>query len=384
MKYIKPAAVLAVAFLAASCIKDEPLNTECDILADELPGVELVASPVVENTSVTFTVRYDQLETTMAPRFVITPGATIAPPSGTKRDFSVPQEYIITSEDGEWSKAYTVAVRWQPAPPEEESVEYSYNFENARIATAVGGRMYDVFYETNAAGEEDWAWASANSAYALTLQAKLPNEFPTYQAEGGIDGKYVVLVTKPTGSFGATVGKPMAAGNLYMGTFDITNALGKPLEATRFGMLFGQIPISFSGFYKYKAGETYCRPDSEGKLEPVPGKRDMFNCYAVFYESTPEMEWLDGTNVLSEDNPNIISTALIPDRHETDDWTEFSVPFVYREGKSVDPVKLKDGRYRLAVVMSSSQDGDYFCGAIGSTLAVDELSIVCKRNQDEE
>ena len=96
------------------------------------------------------------------------------------------------------------------------------------------------------------------------------------------------------------------------------------------------------------------------------------------------MEWLDGTNVLSEDNPNIISTALIPDRHETDDWTEFSVPFVYREGKSVDPVKLKDGRYRLAVVMSSSQDGDYFCGAIGSTLAVDELSIVCKRNQDEE
>lgn len=56
MKYIKPAAVLAVAFLAASCIKDEPLNTECDILAAELPGVELVASPVVDNTSVTFEV----------------------------------------------------------------------------------------------------------------------------------------------------------------------------------------------------------------------------------------------------------------------------------------------------------------------------------------
>ena len=43
MKYIKPAAVLAVAFLAASCIKDEPLNTECDILAAELPGTGGVA-----------------------------------------------------------------------------------------------------------------------------------------------------------------------------------------------------------------------------------------------------------------------------------------------------------------------------------------------------
>ncbi len=377
MKYIKPAAVLAVAFLAASCIKDEPLNTECDILAAELPGVELVASPVVDNTSVTFEVGYNQIATVLAPEFILTPGASVEPPSGTPRDFTEPQEYVVTSEDGAWEKIYMVKVKWPSIPI------LHYGFEKVRVVETAG-RKYDVFYEKSEDDNNEWSWASANSAYVLTLQAREPNEFPTYQSTQGVEGDCAVLVTRSTGEFGKGAKKPMAAGNLYMGTFDIGNAMNAPLKATHFGRTFYLEPISFSGFYKYKAGETYCRPDSEGKLEPVPGKRDMFNCYAVFYESTPEMEWLDGANVLSEDNPNIISTALIPDRHETDDWTEFSVPFVYREGKSVDPVKLKDGRYRLAVVMSSSQDGDYFCGAIGSTLAVDELSIVCKRNQDEE
>jgi len=377
MKYIKPAAVLAVAFLAASCIKDEPLNTECDILAAELPGVELVASPVVDNTSVTFEVGYNQIATVLAPEFILTPGASVEPPSGTPIDFTEPQEYVVTSEDGAWEKIYMVKVKWPSIPI------LHYGFEKVRVVETAG-RKYDVFYEKSEDDNNEWSWASANSAYVLTLQAREPNEFPTYQSTQGVEGDCAVLVTRSTGEFGKGAKKPMAAGNLYMGTFDIGNAMNAPLKATHFGRTFYLEPISFSGFYKYKAGETYCRPDSEGKLEPVPGKRDMFNCYAVFYESTPEMEWLDGANVLSEDNPNIISTALIPDRHETDDWTEFSVPFVYREGKSVDPVKLKDGRYRLAVVMSSSQDGDYFCGAIGSTLAVDELSIVCKRNQDEE
>ena len=31
---------------------------------------------------------------------------------------------------------------------------------------------------------------------------------------------------------------PIAAGNLFIGEFDMTNALSKPLEATRFGIPF--------------------------------------------------------------------------------------------------------------------------------------------------
>ena len=89
-------------------------------------------------------------------------------------------------------------------------------------------------------------------------------------------------------------------------------------------------------------------------------------------------EWLDGTNVLSLDNPNIVATAIIDDKTAKEDWTAFSIPFVFREGKTVDPEKLRNGKYSLTVLFTSSKDGDYFSGAIGSTLMVDGISIVCQ------
>ncbi len=190
-----------------------------------------------------------------------------------------------------------------------------------------------------------------------------------------------MLVTRSTGDFGKRVGKPIAAGNLFMGKFDMTNALKYPLLATNFGTPFTKVPTTFSGFYKFTPGETYCEANEKGELVPVPGKIDQFNLYAVMFESIDGKDFLNGENVLAEDNEQIISTALIPDRGPSEEWKEFTVPFVYRPGKSIDPEKLKAGRYSIAVVMSSSQDGDFFCGAIGSTLMVDELSIVC---QDEE
>ena len=95
----------------------------------------------------------------------------------------------------------------------------------------------------------------------------------------------------------------------------------------------------------------------------------------MFYESTEDMKTLDGTNALAEDNPNILAVARITDAKETDEWTEFDLPFVFRPGKSVDPVKLDEGRYNLAIVFSSSIDGDRFSGAPGSTLCVDEVTM---------
>ena len=43
-----------------------------------------------------------------SPEFTLTPGATISPASGTTRDFSEPQYYTVTSEDGIWKKRYEV------------------------------------------------------------------------------------------------------------------------------------------------------------------------------------------------------------------------------------------------------------------------------------
>lgn len=309
----------------------------------------------------------------LAPEFKLTPGATINPESGTPRNFVIPQEYTVTSEDGQWSKTYTVEVR------NNESINLYYGFENVRQVSAIGGLCsYDVFFEVGTSGQEDWAWASANPAYALTLQASTPNTFPTYQSEEGREGKCAVLVTRSTGDFGKRVGKPLAAGNLFMGKFDMTNAMERPLQATQMGTPFNKVPVSFSGCYKYTPGEVYCEASPSGELVPVEGKKDEFNIYAVFFESMEGREWLDGENVLSPDNDQILAVAEIPDKTAKEKWTEFSIPFIFRDGKTVDPDKLKEGRYSITVVFTSSTEGDYFNGAVGSTLMIDEISIVCQ------
>lgn len=373
MRYLKFAILFAIIFTATSCIKKEPLNTECDIESVIVPGDVLNREPQIYNDKVVLIVKNGVSVSNLAPEFKLTSGATISPASGTPRNFILPQEYVVTSEDGEWHKTYTVEIRHN------NSVNLYYEFENARQVSALGGAChYDVFFEVGTSGAEEWAWASANPAYALTLQASTPNTFPTYQGDDGKNGKCAVLVTRSTGDFGKRVGKPLAAGNLFIGKFDMTNALKNPLQATQMGTPFNKVPMTFSGFYKYTPGETYCEPGESGELVPVEGATDKFNIYAVFFESVKGNEWLDGANVLSPENPNILATAEIPDKSAKSEWTPFTIPFTFREGKTVDPEKLKNGKYSLTVVFTSSEEGDYFCGAVGSTLMVDGISIICQ------
>ena len=88
----------AGACLMAACIKDEPLNAECDVLEasvsvdrpDEVffqPSDSLVRV-YSEQSAIQFVVRRSADLARMAPRFKITEGATIEPASGTVCDFS--------------------------------------------------------------------------------------------------------------------------------------------------------------------------------------------------------------------------------------------------------------------------------------------------------
>lgn len=363
----------AATLLTGSCVREEALNAECDIIAVELPDGVLNRSPIISNDKVTLVVKGGTDIAALAPKFELTPGATIEPESGTVRNFTTPQEYTVTSEDRKWSKTYIVEVQ------SAYSVNLDYDFEHVRQVSTLGGAAsYDVFYEVGTDGKESMTWASANAAFALTMQGSTPNTFPTYQVEDGKSGKCVALTTRSTGTFGAGMRKPLAAGNLFIGEFAMANALAKPLEATHFGAPFMSKPLVLSGSYKYYPGEEYCAMNASGKLEPVPGEIDKFNIYAVFFEVSADCEWLDGTNVLAEDNPNIIATAQIADASAASDWTDFTIPFIYREGKTVDPEKLKEGAYSLTIVLTSSREGDYFAGAIGSTLMVDELVLSCE------
>lgn len=379
MKIKEWIACLLLVVLPTACIQEEALNTEADIESVELPGDILVRyvqlDAINDGTKgkiypIVLYVKKGTDVSKLAPQLTLTPGATVTPASGTILDFSTPQTYIVTSEDGQWQRKYQLEVT---------STGFTctnYNFENVRLG---GNGKYHIFYETDQMGVETMAWASGNPGFTLTdYTINSPEMFPTYQSDEGKDGsKCLKLVTRKTGSLGSSVNMPIASGNLFIGSFNLGNALTNALKATQFGTQFEYIPTTLRGYYKFKAGDTFYELDKEAedKLKPVPGRKDMFDIYAVFYESTPERPVLDGTNILSEDNEQIISVARIENAKESDEWTEFILPFRMREGKTVDSTKLKEGKYSLTIVFASSIRGDYFEGAPGSTLYIDEVAL---------
>lgn len=364
---------LFLSTIVISCIKDEAPNSEADIETCTLPGDVLNRDAIIENEKVTLIVKKGTDLTALAPRFTLTPGATVTPESGSTLNFTNPQTYIVTSEDKKWQKSYRVEVTASAITTNR------YHFENARFySDAFSKEKYQIFYETDQYGKENMTWASGNPGFALTGIKGDYKIYPTYQSEDGYKGtKCLGLTTRKTGTLGNIVDMPLAAGNLFIGTFDVSNARSNALTATRFGAQFEYVPTYLKGYYKYKAGETFYVVDTSvsSKLKPVPGQKDIFDIYAVFYESTQSLPMLDGTNILDEATETILAVARIDDAKETDEWTEFYIPFVFREGKKVDPVKLADGKYSLAIVFASSIRGNYFEGAPGSTLLIDEVEL---------
>lgn len=351
----------ALCFPFYSCIREEAPNAEADILSCTVPGDVLRAVPEIGNESVALYVRSEVDLKNLAPEFTITEGATLEPESGTARDFSSPQVYTVTSEDGLWHKNYTVRCVMS-------NIGTKYDFERVRMEPKNG--RFQIFYDIFSEGDTV-DWGSANAGYALTGMAASVADYPTTQAEDGYVGKCARLVTRSTGTFGSWVGMDLAAGNLFIGTFDASSALKNAPAATHFGKPFEQVPTYLSGYYKYKSGDQYLVNGQE-----VSGKRDKCDIYAVFYETDENTSYLDGTNALT--HPNLVALARISDQKETDEWAHFNIPFVMQAGKEIDSLKLRNGVYRLGVVFSSSIHGDLFEGAIGSTLMIDEVEVSCE------
>lgn len=346
-----------------SCIKDEAPNAEADILTCTLPGDLLNKTAIINNNNIILSLKDEADIKNLAPEFTLTEGASIEPTSGTKRDFTQPQEYTVTSQDGKWKKTYTIEAFHLGLPT-------TYHFEEAiPFLNSSGKTIYYHFRETDIIGNT-LIWANANSGFDYTGVKADPTDYPTSPATDGVAGNCVKLTTKGTGSLGALLKMYLAAGNLFIGQFTIT--LPEVVKATKFGTPFKHVPTALTGYYKYKAGSKFTVDGKE-----VTGRTDICDIYGIFYEVDTDAEGktvlLDGTNAFTSDR--LISVARISDAHETDEWTPFNIPFVTKEGKSIDAQKLADGKYYVAIVFSSSIRGDLFEGAEGSTLYIDEVEL---------
>ena len=159
---------------------------------------------------------------------------------------------------------------------------------------------------------------------------------------------------------------PIAAGNFFYGRFNANIALEHPMEATEFGWQINFKPVKFKGYYKYQRGEKVIDKNQELKE-----KKDSGSIYAVIHDNEAGNVVLNGNNI--HNSANIVALAKLPDIDNTPEWTNFSVDFSYM--KEFDEAKMKAYGYSLAIVSSSSVNGDNFEGAVGSTLWIDKFTI---------
>ena len=378
MRYHQLIVSAIFALALSSCFKDEAPNAECDIIEASLHvdnptdifynPTDTLVRVLYTDDNISFSVRRKADLTALAPTFRITDGATISPASGSVHDFSKgPVIYTVTSEDKEWSRSYKVSF----IPVIRTSKDtLSFNFEDYHLDSK--GKYY-IWCEEHEDDNMYDDWATGNAGYGLTNGSAGPEAYPSTVLDEGYEGKGVKLVTCSTGPFGQMVKLPLAAGNLFLGTFDMSIALKTPRLATGFGLPFDKKPKTFTGYYKYTPGEKFQNKDES----IVEGKVDEASVYAILYRNHDEdgnPVVLNGDNV--QTSPLIVAKAIAANIVPTDKWTQFTVDFSYLEDFDLD--LLENRGYNLAVVFSSSADGAFFQGAIGSTLCIDNVKIICE------
>ena len=331
---------------------EQRLNYEAELLSFRFR--ELEDACTIDGSTVRFTIpQGGPLPTALTPVYTLSAGATCDLPMGQPADFTNPVKVMVTSEDKSTSKVYTV-IREVPG--------LVYDFESwDRVGSGSSA------YENPRGG-----WTSSNVGMAVSKEITgRPSEFPVVtKTTDAHSGSYAAEIK--TVELGGISGISIAAGALFLGTFDGSVVMNNPLAAPRFGIPWsGARPVLLKGWYKYKPGKKLVNK----KGNTVDGT-DELSVWAVLYSGAQ-------MNARELDEPQnegrIIAKAVLTPSAPQGDYTKFSVPFVYKRD-------LKPGeKLQFSIILSSSARGGKivngeaeYIGAVGSVLTVDDLEITLR------
>lgn len=392
MKFMKKKTMhLAIFVLSAitlvGCIKDELPNAEADILDVVLSGEDndRVLTKKIDLNSVTVFVDPTFNVGNITPIYTLSEGARIIE-GGDITDFTSPQNVKVISEDGKWNKTYRVIFAAMELP-----IEYNFNYWEQKSST----RNYEECFERvdNGYGEITnlYMWASGNAGYAIANSKAPANGYPTFKTTECKEGLYAACMqTLWVGPAGQ--GSPIAAGSLFIGEFSGKgiNIMREPMKATRFGLPFNKKPKTFKFWFKYKTVEPMYTYDSDGNkiglyADPITGDtRDYCAAYAILFDNKKAAEidpdgrnYLDGSNILSSEAEVGRAILTDDDKYGTpgEGYVYKEIPFTYTG--DVDPDRLANYEYSLAIVFSSSYYGASFIGGLGNMMWVDNVILEC-------
>lgn len=301
----------------------------------------------------------------LVPTIEFSDKAMLTPESGVKQDFNTDVTYTVVSENGHTTKVYTVSLTGRQA-------SRRFTFDEWKLSGNEGDRNR---YEVLTGNDAIWA-SSLEGAVFLALYGV--TGYPMYPTDDAINGRAVRLVTMDTSQATNSMVPALTSGSIYLGTFDLMQVIlhNDRLASTRFGIAYSRKPVVFKGWYKYAPGEKYINGEKATKPEEVvvvPDAVDECAIQAVLYEAKDadgKEVTLTGHDINSSEYR--VAVARLADGTAKDAYTHFELPFEYLEGRSYDPAKT----YKLAIVCSSSKDGDFFKGAGGSTLCIDEFEVI--------
>lgn len=328
----------------------------------------VIEQPVInDDNTITFRVDEAAVEAdanvlkALVPTFTISDKAIASVENGKAMDFSKDVTITLVAEDG------TVAEYVVKTPTKVKVTAVKYNLNSWTTGLFLG----QVSYPTPS--EEGLATSNGGAGFFNGQEPKLG--FPVVEEENGFEGHAAKLITLDSRTYMDGIA-PITSGSLFTGTFefDIMSALSNPLSLIKFGIPYSKKPLYFKGVYTYKAGTNYIDGSDKNNVKDELDIKDECSIQAVLYEVEKDGEGknipLTGVDINTSERR--VAVALLQDGSEKAEWTSFAVPFEYLEGKSYEEGK----EYMMAIVCSSSKDGDKFKGAVNSTLIVDELEVI--------
>ena len=240
-----------------------------------------------------------------------------------------------------------------------ENTVYNLGFDDW---VKVGKAWYATANEDDV--ENGLTWDSANEGTADILGQSL---VPTTPEET------VVIKGKAARMESGELLSNFAAGNIYTGDFG--SATTSPVGATLdWGIPFNSRPLALRGWYRY---EPKAIDKTSSAYSYLAGQTDFCQIQIFlttwsnpFTISTGDNRFVD----TSERNSSIIAHGQIISQDNTTDnegnvngYVQFTIPLQYRN--------LNQPSY-IVISGAASRYGDYFTGALGSTLYLDELELV--------
>ncbi len=158
-----------------------------------------------------------------------------------------------------------------------------------------------------------------------------------------------------------------AAGNIYVGDFVGVSGVGAELD---WGYPYSARPMALHGYYKYMPKTI------DNAEDPYKGKKgEMDSCSIKMYLLDWSAKFRVNTSkkvFLQDDDPSIIAMCDFTSNVTNSGYVEFTLPLQYRDSRIPSYV---------VVVGAASRLGDYFTGGKGSTLLLDEFSLIFDAGQ---